>query len=142
MVRDSRKALSPLLAIIIGLIVTIVAGILLAQLYFSYAATISTRPSANIEYLDLIADTTDVLVINVKNTGNVPIDTTETKNSNNWCAAGIDVKGSGDPGDVISITCSGDLGVSPGDLYTGFLAINFTDGSSQVYAFAVRARSA
>jgi len=140
LVKDSRKALSPLLAIIIGLIVTIVAGILLAQLYFSYAATISTRPSANIEYLDLIADTTDILVINVKNTGNVPIDTTKTENSNNWCT-NIDIKGSGDPGDVISITCSGNLGVSPGDLYTGFLAINFTDGSSQVYAFAVRARS-
>jgi len=54
-----KKGLSPLLAIIIGLIVTIVAGILLAQLYFSYAATISARPAANVEYVDLIADTTD-----------------------------------------------------------------------------------
>jgi len=141
LIKSSKRGLSPLLAIIIGLIVTIVAGILLAQLYFSYAATISTRPSASVEYVDLVADSTDVLIINVKNTGNVPIDLTNTRSSNDdWCK-GIDVRGSGDPGGVLSITCSGDLGVSPGDMYTGFLAINFTDGSSQVYAFAIRARS-
>jgi hypothetical protein len=72
--RASRKGLSPLLAIIIGLVVTVVAGILLAQLYFSYAATISARPAANVEYVDLVTDgTNSYLVINIKNIGNVPI---------------------------------------------------------------------
>jgi len=73
--RASRRGLSPLLAIIIGLVVTVVAGILLAQLYFSYAATISARPAANVEYVDLVTTdgTKSYLVINIKNIGNVPI---------------------------------------------------------------------
>jgi len=75
MFRRPHRGLSPLLAIIIGLIIVIVAGILLSQLYFSYAATISTRQSCNIEYVDLIAeqDGSGTLVINVKNVGNVRI---------------------------------------------------------------------
>ena len=75
MFQRRRRGLSPLLAIIIGLIIVIVAGILLSQLYFSYAATISTRQSCNIEYVDLIAeqDGSGTLVINVKNVGNVRI---------------------------------------------------------------------
>jgi len=74
--RVSRRGLSPLLAIIIGLVVTVVAGILLAQLYFSYAATISTRPAANIEYVDLVqaGATQAILALNIKNMGNQPID--------------------------------------------------------------------
>jgi flagellin-like protein len=67
--KASRKGLSPLLAIIIGLVVTIVAGMLLAQLYFSYAATLSSRPAANVEYVDLVVptgSTSGTLVISIK----------------------------------------------------------------------------
>ena len=146
--KNSREGLSPLLAIIIGLIVTIVAGILLAQLYFSYAATISARPAANIEYVDLVTDSAGngILAVNIKNTGNVPINTTAIDVYLDVDGRGGDdcddsPSGSGDPGGTISVTC--DLsGLTIGNAYSGTVTVGFTDGSNQVYAFTVRARSA
>ena len=143
--RSSRKGLSPLLAIIIGLIVTIVAGILLAQLYFSYAATISARPAANIEYSDLVVSgTTGILALNIKNIGNVPI-TGETISV--IAPDGVDITGcSGNdttiqPGATAGITCTVS-GISVGQNATLSVVVSFGDGSSQAYAVAVRARSA
>ena len=141
MVGKARKGLSPLLAIIIGLIVTIVAGILLAQLYFSYAGTISARPAANVEYVDLIeAGTNDILVVNVKNIGNVPINHATLKGGKDCDATytGPNVQ----PGATFSLTCSGDLVDGTGKLWNGTLSVSFTDGSNQTYAISVRARSA
>ena len=140
MAGEARKGLSPLLAIIIGLIVTIVAGILLAQLYFSYAATISARPAANIEYIDLVVDSggNGHLVINIKNTGNVPIDNTTI--TSDLCSS-LTVNGSGTPGSTLSATCT-ISGVSTGDVLSGTITVGFTDGSVQSYAISVRARSA
>ncbi|MEM4497522.1 MAG: hypothetical protein QW692_01710 [Nitrososphaerota archaeon] len=145
--KASRKGLSPLLAIIIGLVVTIVAGILLAQLYFSYASTMSIRPAANIEYVDVVTDgTTSILAISIKNMGNVPIigggvtvDNTQLGDCN---IGNIPVGGVGG--------CSAQLPQArqPGTTVVGSVMINFdVDGdgradSSQVYAFSVRARSA
>ncbi|RLF99485.1 MAG: hypothetical protein DRN47_03470 [Candidatus Wolframiiraptor sp.] len=139
MAGEARKGLSPLLAIIIGLIVTIVAGILLAQLYFSYAATISARPAANIEYIDLVVDSggNGHLVINIKNTGNVPIDNTTI--TSDLCS--LTVNGPGTPGSTLSATCT-ISGVSTGDVLSGTITVGFTDGSVQSYAISVRARSA
>ena len=144
---NSRKGLSPLLAIIIGLVITVVAGILLAQLYFSYAATISARPSANVEYIDLIENgDNDILVVNVKNTGNIPINaatisgmagcTTEYNgnevNSNNPVPSGA----------VFSITCTGTIVDGAGETLQTTLTVGFADGSTQTYGIAVRARVA
>ena len=148
-VRNSRKGLSPLLAIIIGLIVTIIAGILLAQLYFSYAATISARPAANIEYIDLVIDSTGngILAANIKNTGNVPIDLRAVDLQLDTDGDPYDEcddsppSGSGDPGGTISVTCRL-TGITIGRSYSGSVVVGFTDGSSQIYAFTVRARSA
>ena len=154
-----KKGLSPLLAIIIGLIVTIVAGILLAQLYFSYAATISARPAANVEYSDLVvtSDGSGILALNIKNTGNVPIDWVSISGtiggvelSENACTiyystttatagSGGDIGVSG--GRTLSITCSIN-GVSAGDTGNVKIVVGFGDGSTQAYAITIRARSA
>jgi len=154
--QNSKKGLSPLLAIIIGLIVTIVAGILLAQLYFSYATSISARPAANIEYIDLVVDEdgNGILVVNIKNIGNVPIHAEQEGNQEQLSVdvqldidgqEGDDchetVSGSGEPGTTASAVC--DLsGVEPGATYSGSVVITFDDGSSQAYPIAVRARRA
>ena len=144
----SRRGLSPLLAIIIGLVVTVVAGILLAQLYFGYAASISARPAANIEYVDLVvgSDNTGILVMNIKNMGNVQIDIDTVDVQLDVNGDGTDdcdqtVQGNGNPGGTISATCTLS-GVAAGTAYSGFVVINFGDGSSQSYAFTVRARAA
>ena len=140
---SSRKGLSPLLAIIIGLVVTIVAGILLAQLYFSYAATISARPAANIEYVDAVevSDGDDILAINIKNTGNVPIiGITVSSNaiSGDCSATGISLE----PGETYGLTCTiSDDAADPGDTVAGSISVTFNDDSAQSYAFSVRMRS-
>jgi len=137
--KASRKGLSPLLAIIIGLVVTIVAGILLAQLYFSYAATLSARPGVNLEYVDAVDnDNNDILAINLKNVGNVPINTDNIQTN---LACTLQVSGSGDPGGVISVTCTGNFG-APGSTVSGTITVPFTDGSSQAIAFSARIRRA
>jgi len=138
----SRKGLSPLLAIIIGLVVTIIAGILLAQLYFSYAATISSRPAANIEYIDLIENgDKDILIINVKNVGNLPIDVNQVRVSALGCAFTPD-SGTVEPGETLSISCQGTFVDNSGDVWSGHLNITFVGDGTQVYAISVRARSA
>ncbi|MEM1977271.1 MAG: hypothetical protein QXX29_05180 [Nitrososphaerota archaeon] len=136
--RASRKGLSPLLAIIIGLVVTIVAGILLAQLYFSYAATLSARPAANVEYVDLVADGTDVLAINIKNVGNVRI-TGLSVTDTDCNGETVDVP----PGGTVGLTCNlTNNDVNPGDVWSSTITVTFADNSTQVYAISVRARSA
>jgi len=139
--KNSRKGLSPLLAIIIGLIVTIVAGILLAQLYFSYAATISARPAANVEYVDAVSDgSTAILVVNLKNTGNVPIANIgiELVDQNSNCTESTATV---DPGETVGLVCS-DLSYSAGQVINGKVLVGFKDGSAQVYAISVRVRVA
>jgi len=138
--RASRKGLSPLLAIIIGLVVTIVAGILLAQLYFSYAATISARPAANIEYVDLVTDgKTSYLVINIKNIGNVPINATTVDDA----TCDIDYVPPGATAScVLNNTNIPTLPTTVGGVWSGFIEISFADGSKQSYAISARARSA
>jgi hypothetical protein len=135
--RASRKGLSPLLAIIIGLVVTVVAGILLAQLYFSYAATISARPAANIEYVDLVktASGTGTLVINIKNMGNVKINDIDIPELTGCTTAGVPVP----PGGTGSISCSVTLTDST---WSGYVQVTFEDNSAQMYAISARARSA
>jgi len=135
--KASKKGLSPLLAIIIGLVVTIVAGILLAQLYFSYVATLSARPAANVEYVDLVADDNDVLAINIKNVGNVRITGLSVTDADcNGGTVGVP------PGGTVGLTCSLTNGVNPGDVWSSTITVTFADGSTQVYAISVRARSA
>ena len=139
---SSRKGLSPLLAIIIGLVVTVVAGILLAQLYFSYAATISKRPAANIEYIDLVtSDGSGVLVVNVKNMGDVAITGITVANSDGNPVNECDSPSNIPPGGTGSVSCTG-IPANPGDVWSGYVNITFADNSSQSYAISVRARSA
>ncbi|MEM3897331.1 MAG: hypothetical protein QXO04_01800 [Nitrososphaerota archaeon] len=137
--KASRKGLSPLLAIIIGLVVTIVAGILLAQLYFSYAATLSARPAANVEYVDAVvgARGTGTLTINIKNIGNVPISGGTIQGNRIALCSFSEIP----PGGVRGVSCKL-TDVSAGQLVNATVTINFGDGSSQVYLVSVRVRGA
>jgi len=137
--RVSRRGLSPLLAIIIGLVVTIVAGILLAQLYFSYAATISARPAANIEYVDLVVptgETTGTLAISIKNTGNIHITSGKVRDDTTECSI-PEIR----PGGMNSTACN-ISDIIPGESYTFTVWLKFADGSNQTFAVVVRARTA
>jgi hypothetical protein len=138
--RASRRGLSPLLAIIIGLVVTVVAGILLAQLYFSYAATISARPAANIEYVDLVqaGATQAILALNIKNMGNQPINRIIISDpATTYTTISTTIPPGGTGGVTTTITWT-----STKAAWNGTVQVSFADGSTQVYAISARARSA
>jgi len=137
--RVSRRGLSPLLAIIIGLVVTVVAGILLAQLYFSYAATISTRPAANIEYVDLVqaGATQAILALNIKNMGNQPIDKIIIADVTTTYTTVTTIPSGGTGGITYTITWTSTKAAA----WNGTVQVSFADGSTQVYAISARARS-
>ena len=148
MSRRLHRGLSPLLAIIIGLIIVIVAGILLSQLYFSYTATISHRPACNIEHIDLVYVGGDdgQLVINVKNVGNVRIIELWLETSARvrcWRHPYTPDYGGNTnipPGSTGAIVCRIYEGISPGRTFTATLRVTFEDDSVQKYPIAVRAR--
>jgi len=127
-----HRGSSPLLATLIGILIVIVAGILISQLYLGYSASLSHRPAAIIEYVDVVrGGSVATLVINIKNAGNVPI-------------TGIRIAGDG-----VSIEKTG-LTISPGGVYglaenipnplsSRILSVTviFQDGSTQSYTISL-----
>ena len=145
--KNSRMSLSPLLAILIGLVVTIIAGILLAQLYLNYAGIISSRPLAVVEYADLIEHgSNDILAINLKNAGNVPISDVSVEADTSltcevrYSESTVGYGNTAPPGSAVSIVCVGDLTSNPGEEEVVILAITFSDGSTQKLPLSLRAR--
>jgi flagellin-like protein len=69
-----RKALSPLLATIILIAITVAAGLVIYNLFFSTAGTISSQLNIQIISVDIVKTSTTTLVsATIKNTGNKPI---------------------------------------------------------------------
>jgi len=129
------KGLSKLLSILIGLVVAIVAGIALTNSFYQYIYPVSVRPAVMIEYVDLVeAGDNDILILNLKNTGNVPVDVQRVV-IEGVGDADCRVAGSGSPGSAFSIVCSGDIVGWYGGSISGILRIGFMDGSSMVLIF-------
>ena len=132
---SGSKGLSKLLSILIGLAVVIVVGIALTNSFYQYVYPVSIRPAVMIEYVDLVeAGDNDILILNLKNTGNVPVDAQRV------VVEGIGdvdcrVAGSGSPGSTFSIICSGDIVGGYGGSISGILRMRFMDGSSMVLIF-------
>jgi len=132
---SGSKGLSKLLSILIGLAVVIVAGIALTNSFYQYVYPVSIRPAVMIEYIDLVeAGDNDILILDLKNTGNVPVDVQRV------VIEGIEdadcrVAGSGSPGSTFSVICSGDIVSGYGSSVSGILRIEFTDESSMALVF-------
>jgi hypothetical protein len=132
---SGSKGLSKLLSILIGLAVVIVAGIALTNSFYQYVYPVSIRPAMMIEYVDLVeAGDNDILILNLKNTGNVPVDVQRVV-IEGVGDADCRVAGSGSPGSTFSIICSGDIVGGYGSSVSGILRIEFMDGSSMALVF-------
>ena len=129
------KGLSKLLSMLIGLVVVIVAGIAITNSFYQYVYPISIRPAVMIEYVDLIeAGNNDMLILNLKNIGNVPIDVQHVV-VNGVGDVDCRVAGSGSPRTTFSIVCSGNILSGYNGLISGVVKIKFIDGSSIVLIF-------
>jgi len=69
-----RKAVSPLIATIILIAITVAAGLVIYNVFFSTAGTMSQQLNMQIISVDVVkAGTTTLISATVKNTGNKPI---------------------------------------------------------------------
>jgi len=69
-----RKAVSPLLATMILIAITVAAGLVIYNLFFSTAGTISSQLNIQIVSMDLVkTSSTRLFSITIKNSGNKPI---------------------------------------------------------------------
>jgi len=69
-----RRAVSPLLATIILIAITVAAGLVIYNLFFSTAGTVSTVTQVDVMSCDLIKTSAKTMLsITVKNSGNKPI---------------------------------------------------------------------
>ncbi|MEM2687592.1 MAG: archaellin/type IV pilin N-terminal domain-containing protein [Thermoproteota archaeon] len=69
-----RKAISPLLATVILIAITVAGGLLVYNVFFNTAGTVSTQLNIQVVSVDIIRTSTTTLVsATIKNTGNKPI---------------------------------------------------------------------
>jgi len=132
---DVSKGLSKLLSMLIGLVVVIVAGIAITNSFYQYVYPISIRPAVMIEYVNLIeAGNNDMLILNLKNIGNVPVDVQHVVVDG---VGDVDcrIAGSGSPGTTFSIVCSGNILSGYDGSISGIARIGFIDGSSMALIF-------
>jgi Zn-dependent M28 family amino/carboxypeptidase len=97
-----------------------------------------------VEYVDLVTDgTNSYLVINIKNIGNVPITTVKVSNVVSNVDCGItNVAPGGTASCTLDNTDISDLPTTAGTVWSGFVDITFSGGSTLSYAISARARSA
>jgi len=117
-VAKSRKAVSPLLATIILIAITVAAGLVIYNLFFSTAGTISSTLQVDIISCDLVKTATPsrvLLSITVKNTGNKPITTCKVSI---WDDSGTEKPATGG-GEILTAT------LNPG----AFASYSFTDAN-------------
>lgn len=69
-----RKAVSPLLATIILITITVAAGLVVYNLFFSTAGTVSQQLNIQVVSIDIVKTSTTTLVsATIKNSGNKPV---------------------------------------------------------------------
>jgi len=71
---NSRRAVSPLLATIILIAITVAGGLVIYNLFFSTASVLSAQISVNVESIDIVKTSSQILVsATIKDGGNKPI---------------------------------------------------------------------
>jgi flagellin-like protein len=131
-----RRALSPLIATIILIAITVAAGLMIYSMFLSTGSILGAKGQVSVENVKLVKDSggTVTFAITIKNTGNKPV-----------AANGLTVKLAGQnvsvnitsplqPGQSISVV--GDApnlsggGYVIGNTYTVAISATFTDGST------------
>jgi flagellin-like protein len=161
--RYTSVGLSPLVAVILLIAITVAAAVVISGVFFNLAGIAGRRPTANIDSVKLVVSPTTgagAFSLVLKNTGDVPMNVTDTNappvsqvklTGLGGCgipdtipASGppaITWTGSGLPGTTVSISatassgCGGLLGQTVGVTVT----VRFADGSVQTLTTGVTA---
>jgi len=158
--RNTSVGLSPLVAVILLIAITVAAAVVISGVFFNLAGIAGRRPTANIDSVKLVVSPTTgagAFSLVLKNTGDVPMNVTGTAappvstvsltglggcgipanipaGTNTWTGSGL-------PGTTVSISatassgCGGLLGQTVGVTVT----VRFADGSVQTLTTGVTA---
>jgi len=143
----SRRAISPLIATIILVSITIAGGLLIYNIFFSAAGTLMAKGQVEVEAMDLVKDTEGnaVFTITIKNTGNKPV-TALSVTLAGEAEASIDLSGVGgnlQPGQSVSHMNDALAGsYVSGNSYNIVIEASFSDGSTFISTISVKCRTA
>jgi FlaG/FlaF family flagellin (archaellin) len=128
--RFTSVGLSPLVAIILLIAITVAAAVVVSGVFFNLAGIAGRRPAAVIDSVKLVATTggAGTWAVVVKNTGDVPIQSI-TSSFPDGCSASLTFDPlPAKPGQTTAAT--GDAtGCTLGNTYPIELTVNFQDGS-------------
>ena len=148
--RSRSAGLSPLVAVILLIAITVAAAVVVSGVFFNLASIAGRRPTAAIDQISLIASPTPsatyaaTFAIVLKNTGDVPISGNPTVSltypTGVTCTTGTFTwGGSFNPGGTRSgtATITGAACTLLGRTVTVTVTVNFADGSQQILTTAV-----
>jgi len=143
----ARRALSPLIATIILIAITVAGGLMIYSMFLSTGGVLGAKGQVSVENVKLVKDSSGAVTftITIKNTGNKPV-----------AANGLTVKLAGrevsislsnplQPGQSVSIVAEAPTiqgGYIIGNTYTVSIEATFTDGSSFADTISVTCTSA
>jgi flagellin-like protein len=152
--RSRSDGLSPLVAVILLIAITVAAAVVVSGVFFSLSGAAANRPSVQIDNIKLVATPTGVgsWVVSIKNTGNLNITTALAYALPSYFPDGCVPTGTlafnparPGPGQVATAyaTTSGSgTGVcSLGTYYRVLIRVTFADGSTQTLVARVRAEA-
>ncbi|MEM2046638.1 MAG: archaellin/type IV pilin N-terminal domain-containing protein [Candidatus Jordarchaeales archaeon] len=143
----SRRAISPLIATIILVSITIAGGLLIYNVFFSAAGTLMAKGQVEVEAVDLVKDTEGdaVFTITIKNTGNKPV-TALAVTLAGETEASIDLSGVGgnlQPSQSVSHMNDALAGsYVSGNSYNVVIEATFSDSSTFISTISVKCRTA
>jgi flagellin-like protein len=150
----SKRAVSPLIATIILIAISVAGGLLVYTVFFSTAGTISAKGQLTVEAIDMVKDTGGNIAfsITIKNTGNKPIANPATGHPLNITLAtdshnplNLDAGKNLQPGQststVLYSTTQIDNTYVVGNSYNVVIHVVFSDGSTFTTTTSVKCRS-
>jgi flagellin-like protein len=162
-VKSSRKAISPLLATIILIAITIVGGLVVYSIFTSSAGAAGSQSSVQVVSAQLVVPTGSAqatFAITVKNSGNKPINNLQISGiqtgttlcgtggtnpslvtSASSCAPAITLAPGQSAAGTMTITLPGNPQIIVGKTYQYVITATFVDGSTSTNVFTVQATS-
>jgi flagellin-like protein len=141
-----RRGISPLIATIILIAITVAGGLLVYSAFFSTAGVLSAKGQVAVENMKLVKPTTGKgnFTITIKNTGNKPVQELNVTLDGEEKAT-VTLPGNAlQPGQSVYYSPQADLAKEYviGNLYTVIVSAEFSDGSTFSDAFTVMCTSA
>lgn len=143
----ARRAISPLIATIILIAITVAAGLMIYSMFLSTGSILGAKGQVSVENVKLVKDSSGAVTfaITIKNSGNKPVGA----NGLSIKLAGQDVSVSLtsplQPGQSISVVTDAPSiqgGYVVGNTYTVAISTTFTDGSTFADTITVTCTSA